>query len=429
MVKQTARSFLAAVLGILLLTSVPAGLAFPAYPPEGEPGAAFSGLVSLDVNPSLELNIENGVVVSAYAMNDEGQRLLLNVQPEGKTAQEAVAEIVKALADAGYLSQEKDPALIIAVSGADEQADELASLLRQSARDAASLLDGELEIRTAFVTEEIASEAAALSMSSGRYLLMKHIAKAEGISLEEAIARYGQIAIGALLAQFKDARSLFRDGDEEDLSGLTPEQLAALEAAFAAQKETILRAEKAFHDAFQAIRQAYKARIQDVKKEDEGKDAQAIQASLDQLREQMMAEYNAALQARDNAVAAARAAFREAAASAAIHEELLESFFTWHVNKELNAQNQLNGFLKEFIYHGKDGKENGNGQDNQGNTQDDPGKKREEPGKPDQNNGKKEDNDQDTSGGSSGKNDNGKPDKDNGKKPDGEKPNSGGKKK
>ena len=213
--------------------------------------------------------------------------------------------------------------------------------------------DPDPDVQPGMITEELQNEAAAHSLPIGKYLLIKYIAETEGISIEEAVDAYGGFSLGELLTQFPDAGYMFEaQNDETDLSTLlTPEQLAALEAAFALQKDAVVTAEKVFHDAFQSIKAAYRDKIHTVKQDKQQTDAAAIQAALDDLKEQMLVEYNSALKTRDEAVAAAKSAFLEAITAAGIPQDLLDSFFNWHLSKELNTQNQLKGFLQEFIYH------------------------------------------------------------------------------
>jgi hypothetical protein len=379
---------LAWILCAILLTSsiIPAGLAA---------ATGQTGSTSL----SIELKVENGVVTSAYVVGSDGQPLELAVQPAGKTAEAAVGEIVKALADAGNLVNTKGNSLVITVSGSDEQAEELADTLRQSAQDAAG--SNQLKVRTAFVTPELAAEADALGMSASKYLLMQYIAQKKGITLEAAIAQYGQFTISQLLEQFKDAKSLF-EGDSEDgeegLDSLTPEQKAALDTAFKQQKDTVNEAQNTFLKAFIAIRKTYRDKIKDIEKEGKDKDAAAIQASLDQLKAQMTTEYNAALSVRDSAVTTAKDAFQAAATTAGIPLEKIAVYINWPLHRVSSLSSQLNSFLKEFAYHQKEDKPDDKNQNNPDEDKDNPGKKDDGSASPDHQNGNGGEKDDDQQG-------------------------------
>ena len=222
------------------------------------------------------------------------------------TAEEAVRALTRVLVEGGYLaSGDAAPCLVITVAG---DQDDIADALMHAARQAAEEMGAGVEVMSALVSDEVAALAAAAGLSVGRYLLINYIAQAEGITLEEAIALYGAVPISVLLEQYKGARDLFEGEGPE----LTEEQRAALNAAFAQMKDAIGEAESAFHDAFKALKAAYRGLIHDATKEYKGGDGQALADALNLLREQFLAEYQALRAARDAAIAAARAAFLEA---------------------------------------------------------------------------------------------------------------------
>jgi nucleotide-binding universal stress UspA family protein len=316
----------------------------------------FTGSISLDVNPSIELKIENGMVTQALAYNDDGQSMLENSDVTGLTAEEAVKVMTKALAEGGYLATgDSAPYLVITVSGSGTQEEDAAEALQNAARQVAEELGTELEIKSAFAPDDVAAQAAAAGLSAGKYLLLQYIAKTEGITLDEAIAQYGTAKISDLMNQFEDA------GDAFDFDGLllTEEQRTALELAFAQQKQSITAAEKAFHDAFKSIKSAYREKVHSTVKAKKGVDDQTVFDTLNQLKEQMLAEYQSMRQTLDDAANAARAAFQEAVAAAGIPEEISKEYYAWHMNKEVNVEGELNAFLKEFTFkaEGKEDKE------------------------------------------------------------------------
>ncbi len=332
----------------------------------------FTGSISLDVNPSIELKMENGAVTQALAYNDEGQGLLADTPLSGLTAEDAVKVMTKALIAGGYLAPaDISPYLVITVSGGGAQEENASEALKSAAKQTAEELGVEFEVESAFVTDDVAAQAAALGLSTGRYLLMQYIAKTEDITLEEAIAKYGTARIGELMDQFEDAKELFDD----DGLVLSDEQRIVLEAAFEQQKETIKAAERTFHDAFKALKSTYRGKAHSTIKSEQGEDNQSIADALNLLKEQMLAEYHAVRLALDEAVSAARSTFMEAVAAALIPEEVSGQYYNWHMNKELNTEGELKAFLKTFTYKAE-GKDNGLGQT--------PGKTTEYPGNGDQ---------------------------------------------
>ena len=335
---------------LLSMAGMQAGLASEFQVAEETMMSPFTGSISLDVNPSIELMVENGTVTQALAYNDDGHSLLEGSDLTGLTAEEAVKAMTRALVEGGYLAPSLiTPYLVITVSGSGTPEGETAEALQNAAKQVAEELGAEFEIKSAFVSDEVAAQAAAAGLSAGKYLLMQYVAQAEGITLEEAIANYGTVSIGELLSQFEDADEVFEIGELL----LAEEQLAALDAAFALQKESIIAAEKAFHDAFKALKSTYRDKAHSITKAKKEVYVQALTDALSQLKEQFLAEYQAVRQAFDDAVSVARAAFLEAVTLAGIPEEMTGQYTSWHINKQENPEGELNAFLKEFTYKAK----------------------------------------------------------------------------
>ena len=63
--------------------------------------------IGLRINPEIEMvTDETGVVVSANAVNNDGEVVLSEVELEGKTAEEAVVEFTETAVDLGYMDVE-----------------------------------------------------------------------------------------------------------------------------------------------------------------------------------------------------------------------------------------------------------------------------------------------------------------------------------
>ena len=63
--------------------------------------------IGLRINPEIEMvTDETGVVVSANAINNDGEVVLSEVELEGKTAEEAVVEFTETAVDLGYMDVE-----------------------------------------------------------------------------------------------------------------------------------------------------------------------------------------------------------------------------------------------------------------------------------------------------------------------------------
>ena len=206
------RAWMGIVLALLLVTTAVSGCTNDTGTTETA-GAlmakADSYSVTIDVNPSISLSVEGGVVTGATAYNDDGQTLLLGVDVTGLGVEQAISVLTTALADAGYLTGdgEEEPVLIITVSGNEsEQEDgEVAKQLCEFAQEALEGRELNCRIGAVQVSDEDVAAAQAYGISVGRYLLFEYISQVDGLTMEEVIALYGTTKIGVLLSMYEGA--------------------------------------------------------------------------------------------------------------------------------------------------------------------------------------------------------------------------------
>jgi len=141
--------------------------------------------------------------------------------------------------------------------------------------------------------------------------------------------------------------------DEEDLDILeeyggllTGEQLAALEAAFIQMKDSVTLAESVYQDAIKALKDKYRDAVQDAVKSIDNEEELA--AVIDQIKAEILSEYETVQKTFDGDVSAARDSFRKAADEALIPAEIIEAVAAWHVNKELNAADELTNYVESY---------------------------------------------------------------------------------
>lgn len=188
-------------------------------PEETVKTAALAGSykLTLDVNPSIELTVKDGLVTGAAAYNDDGKAILLSANVTGLSANSAIDAIISEIAAAGYLNKaDKEPYVLVTVAGgADnpELRDELEDYT-EKALEAAGV-DG--DVKSAVVSDDTASGAAAQGMSAGRYMVLQYIAKEKGITFEEAVALYGTMSISQLMEQFEDLDEAFDEDGNDDI--------------------------------------------------------------------------------------------------------------------------------------------------------------------------------------------------------------------
>lgn len=157
------------ILGFLILNS-------PSY-----------GYVSVDVNPSIEFRIDRSdCVVSASAVNDDGQNLLESIsidELKGKDIEIALSLTVDELSVQGYLDGEH-AGLIISSSAGSKKAsaalnEKLAAYVAREEK-----LEG-VEVMTAIVSQEMVEEASKLGTTAGKLHLIQSIG--EDVDIQEWI--------------------------------------------------------------------------------------------------------------------------------------------------------------------------------------------------------------------------------------------------
>ncbi|MBQ8658381.1 MAG: hypothetical protein IJ506_04525 [Clostridia bacterium] len=81
---------------------------------------AENAYLTIDINPSVEMIVADGVVTSVKACNDDGAVLLSGENFEGKTIEEATKNIVALAEELGYLTSENDDVKITALADDEE---------------------------------------------------------------------------------------------------------------------------------------------------------------------------------------------------------------------------------------------------------------------------------------------------------------------
>lgn len=148
--------------------------------------------LTLDVNPSVQFAVEAGLIVDCIALNDDGERILSDLQLAGIPVEEALTLVLAEMIEQGYLAEEEHaPVMLLSARGsADSQA------LLHTAVLAAKKTLTEKNVETFIVTQEIDNTKAVerlaklygVSVGKMQYVLDILEEQAE-ISLEEASSR------------------------------------------------------------------------------------------------------------------------------------------------------------------------------------------------------------------------------------------------
>jgi len=318
--------------------------------------AAASYNISIDVNPSIELQVVDGLVIKAVAYNDDGESLLLDAAVIGLEAEAAVTAIVAGLIADGYINDsEIKPYLIVTVSnGGVEVGEETADALEKAAEDALAGQPVDCAVRTAYIPDDVAANAAAYGLSVGRYLVMDYIASAEASSIEETITKYDGFKIGELMELHEGIKDVFKDynksavdedGEDEEMAGLTPEQQVLFAAARDAFHAGIRAANDAFHSTFAAIKTDTKQLIEEARATYPKNEKEQYREKMGELRESMLAARRQAIVDMKAAIKAAQANFKTAIAALGLPDEEIEDDMEAVIAAEIDTTDQLDELL------------------------------------------------------------------------------------
>ncbi|NPV73215.1 MAG: anti-sigma factor domain-containing protein [Pelotomaculum sp.] len=161
------------VAAALLLVFV---LAWQLYPGRVPAAAAY---LTIDINPSMELAVSAGrKVVSASALNGDGEKILSKVAVRGRMVDEAVEAIVARAVAENYLAKGSDNVILATLTVA-ENAEPVADLVSICEAIKKPLDSGgvDAEVIIEPVRPELRQEAASSGLSTGRYLLLQKSGK------------------------------------------------------------------------------------------------------------------------------------------------------------------------------------------------------------------------------------------------------------
>lgn len=138
--------------------------------------------VSLDINPSLELGVDqNSRVVEAKGLNADGKILLRAAPVKGKDIYEAVAELVEAAVQNNYLNPQQENLVFSAVEVEPEAPPTVVEekQVYQAIANSVAKLKVPVAVQVTVAKPEARREAQKLGVSIGRYLLYSDAVKEE----------------------------------------------------------------------------------------------------------------------------------------------------------------------------------------------------------------------------------------------------------
>lgn len=237
----------AGVMGATLLGAGAKVYASPAY------------IVSLDVNPGVELEVNMFDRVIGVETNEDAAALLEGTDLENMDIEDAISETVDYIAEAGYLDGEDGEIYIAASSENDEAAaEELADELEAAAEAALEENDVEAEVTAQGIGYQMvqASRSLGYYITPGKYNIITRVMGEEAVTEDLA-----GMEVKDLMAKIKDARKGIEAEEEtaatEQAADITEEE--PTEGTQPAVKAEIKAEEKAAKDAEKAESKAVKA--------------------------------------------------------------------------------------------------------------------------------------------------------------------------
>jgi len=180
--------------------------------------ATPASYLSVDINPtSVELGINTfGLVVSAEALNKDGEDVLSGIDVKGTNVKKAVKTIVDAATDKGYL--EDDGSSVVLITAADddkEKADKLTRDAKEATEDALAKNEISAEVSQAVISEARRDAASAAGISPGKMNLIQ--------KLWEAKENNGAAAIDEDLDEIFAFADTYEESSVKDIMGAIKE--------------------------------------------------------------------------------------------------------------------------------------------------------------------------------------------------------------
>ena len=216
---------------------------------EQEPATPEEGTVTrmtVDINPSVEFMVDDqGLVVSATALNDDGSILIAGEAFVGKTPEEAIEMVVTLATETGYLVKGNATAeqneVKISISGDSEYAKQLTEKVHATATEVLAALDVEAAV----------AKAEAMSLDA-----LRSTALATGLYTEQELAAMDEKQLYAVLAQSRVETALLLTEDMREA------YFAAKETRISfAEREETARIIEEMGGIYQLTHTAYKAAL------------------------------------------------------------------------------------------------------------------------------------------------------------------------
>lgn len=210
---------------------------------------AVDSVVSIDVNPSVELKInKKEKVVSLNAVNDDGEEILKDTDVIGMTVETAVETLLAEMTNKGYIDTDKNSVLISVQNKNKENADKLSEKLLDSAYRSMGKKNGKGAVITQTLSENEDSARALAEeygLSYGKAKLITKIMEKDSLLTPDKLAGLHMNDLNLLIQQNGiELDEVKHKGNASDATYITADaaKLAALaEAGLAEENVTKLK--------------------------------------------------------------------------------------------------------------------------------------------------------------------------------------------
>lgn len=259
--------------------------------------------VTIDINPSIDMVLDrNNHVVTASALNADGEVLLLNLALEEKPVDEAIDEIIDEAIDLGYIDPDTEDT-VVEIGCENEQ-------VRERVRENVNKSFQNKGVYGKAIAQEnkdLIAEAESLGVTVGFLRMATRAVEADdSLTLEVALTMDKQklvqvikdknaemkMIVTELKTQFFEERELLKDEYLPQIQALEAE-IAAIEAEDGDASEKIAELDllrEEFHTAMTELRQAYQAdgaAYRTEKQQENQNRKQMHQAEVEAFRNQM----------------------------------------------------------------------------------------------------------------------------------------------
>ncbi len=237
---------------------------------------AYEAYVTVDINPSVGFVVnEQNVVKTAYALNEDGEMLLLQIHLEEKNFEDAIEEVIDESMDLGFIDVDAESTTIEidAVGETEKITERVRTMVQERISEKMSERALTANVRTRTYSQAEQDEAGNKGLSPAQYRLMKQTMELDPDLTEEEAIDADAKGLIARMRNNPEAKGIARSIMEE-----------------------FLTAKKAIHDEYIPLIQDLVEQIATATANTE--DTSALEAELQALKDEMHAELMAVVQTK-----------------------------------------------------------------------------------------------------------------------------------